>query len=82
MNQDVRLDFHAGVTDERALGALVGLSVCEQVFGQVVLADEALVAVRTGKVPRPVSGLVLPQGAVLAEPFLAEGAGVGRLLGV
>lgn len=82
MKQDVGLDLHAGVTDERALRALVGLSVCEQVFGQVVLAHEALVAVRTRKVPGAVGRLVLPQGAVLAEPLLAKGAGVRGLLRV
>ena len=73
------LYFDTGMTHESAFRALVGLSVGQQVFRQIIFSDESFIAVRTRKIPRSVSRLVFPQSAVFAKSLVAKSTRVRRL---
>ncbi len=76
--------FHVlpAVTHKLALRAPISLPVRQGVLGQVVLPDETPSAVRTLIVSRSVSGLVLPQSAVLRESLSAKRTRERGLFGV
>ncbi len=82
MRRDVSLDGASLMGYERAECASVGLAVGEGVLGQVVLSHEALAAHPAREVLGAVRGFVLAEGRALGEATPAEGARVGRLLGV
>ena len=79
-HMDFNLRFF--MADKSTLRALVGLPMNQLVFGQVVFADERLVAHRTSKVPLSVGGSMLAQRRVLSKALVTQVALVGQLLGV